>query len=696
MADDPAERTRVIPRQPAPDAGDAGTPGSPAARPGAHAAPDPAPVWRGSVVPGGMFPGGGGEDATMLIQRISDAGLNEVTVPHLPVVDGGPLDPVGQMKTARTSGVVRTGALLAVATLASRATGFVSKVILLGVLGVGVVNDAYTVANTLPNIIFELLIGGVLTSVAIPLLSRARTDPDGGDGYTQRLMTMAIVGLLVATALAIAAAPLLIKLYLSGNRATSDPQLATQLSYLLLPQIFFYGMAALFGAILNAKERFAAAAWAPFVNNVVVIGIAVALTQLPGGLFNSGGGAAAAPTHAQLLLLGLGTTAGIVMQAVVMLPSLRRSGFRFHWRWGGDHRLAEAGRLMLWAVAYVVISQIGYVIVTRVASGGLAGGITVYAFTLLLFQLPYGILGVSILTAIMPRMSRHAAAGQLDEVKKDMSLANRLSAVALMPVAAAMIALSGELAYLASRYDRVSPADSMIIGGTLAALAIGLVPLAMTLVQMRVFYAMKDGRTPTLINAAMVAVRVPLLLACVNLRPDLLVPGLAAATTVSYLVGAVVGEIWLRVRYGPMGTTRTLVTIGKMLIASTLGGLAGYYVVQQLFDPMVDSLGDALLQFAVGAAVGLLVIAVARDAAAGRGARTGAPAGVRVPGFRRPRRPGNRGKTRGRRPPAGARRPRRIPHRRQIVAPSMLRWQDLPRAGRLRPRPCLLRRLPSL
>ena len=297
MTDDPAERTRVIPRQPG-TSGDAGNAGAPPARAGAHAAPDPAPVWRGGVVPGGMFPGGGGEDATMLIQRISDAGLNEVTVPHLPVVDrtaGGPLDPVGQMKTARTSGVVRTGALLAVATLASRATGFVSKVILLGVLGVGVVNDAYTVANTLPNIIFELLIGGVLTSVAIPLLSRARTDPDGGDGYTQRLMTMAIVGLLVATALAIAAAPLLIKLYLSGNRTTSDPQLATQLSYLLLPQIFFYGMAALFGAILNAKERFAAAAWAPLVNNVVVIGIAVALTQLPGGLFNSGGGRPAPP-----------------------------------------------------------------------------------------------------------------------------------------------------------------------------------------------------------------------------------------------------------------------------------------------------------------------------------------------------------------------------------------------------------------
>jgi putative peptidoglycan lipid II flippase len=210
---------------------------------------DPTPVS-----PGAMWPGGG-EDATQLIQRISVAGLNETTVPHLPVVPtepeaelvpvaagSGPAGsppaatsaPVGAtaassgppaessavagMRTARTGGVVRAGALMAVATLVSRATGFLAKVILLAMLGVGMINDAYTIANTLPNIIFELLIGGVLTSVAIPLLSRARADADGGEGYTQRLMTMAFVGLIGATGLSIAAAPLLTRVYLSGSR----------------------------------------------------------------------------------------------------------------------------------------------------------------------------------------------------------------------------------------------------------------------------------------------------------------------------------------------------------------------------------------------------------------------------------------------------------------------------------------------
>jgi putative peptidoglycan lipid II flippase len=579
-----------------------------------------------------MWPGGGGEDATQLIQRISDAGLDDaVTVPHLPVVPAappsrpappagstaGPATPAGPagsatagMRTARTSGVVRAGAVMAVATLVSRATGFLAKAFLAAVLAFGTINDAYTIANTLPNIIFELLIGGVLTSVAIPLLSRSRSDPDGGEGYTQRLVTMAAVGLIGATGLAIAAAPLLTRLYLSGQDTTSDPALATHLAYLLLPQVFFYGMAALFGAILNTKERFGTPAWAPVINNLVVIAVAILLVRLPGGIISPNGQL----DRTQLLLLGLGTTAGIVMQALVMVPSLLRSGFRFRWRWGGDPRLLEAGRLMLWAIAYVVVSQIGYIVVTRVASGGVAGGVSVYAIAMLLFQMPYGILGVSILTAIMPRMSRHAAAGDMVGVKSDMSLANRLSAVALLPVGAGMVVLSAELSYLAFHYGNVSDADVTVIGHTLIALAVGLLPLAMTLVQMRVFYAMKDGRTPTLINLIMVVVRVPLLLLCARLDDDYLVPGLAAATTVSYVVGAVVGEVWLRARYGPMGTGRTLITIGKMTVASAVGGVAGFYTVVALFEPGITDFADALLQLLAGAAVGLPVIALVATA----------------------------------------------------------------------------------
>jgi len=516
-------------------------------------------------------------------------------------------DAAAGMKTAKTGGVVRAGLLLAVAAIASRLTGFLAKVVFLAVFSASMINSSYTLANTLPNIVFELLIGGVLTSVAIPLLARAqRSDADGGTAYTQRLVTLGFVGLLAATALAVLAAPLLTRLYLSSDSQV-DPELTTKLSYLLLPQIFFYGMAALFGAILNTKERFAAQAWAPVLNNLVLIAMAIGFIVLWSGEPET-------LSSSQILYIGLGTTLGILLQAVVMLPSLRRSGFRFKWRFGWDSRMAEAGTLAGWAVLYVLVSQVGYIVTTNIASAAAASGIAIFAFASLLFQMPYGILGVSILTAIMPRMSRHAAAGQMDEVKNDMSLASRLSSVALLPVVAGIIALAGAVGVISSSYGHSTLEIGITIGVTLAAMAIGLLPLAISLVQMRVFYAMKDGRTPVLINTIMVAIRIALMLAAAHYadQHDLgfkfILPAIAFATAVSYIAGAVVGEVWLRARFGPTGTRRVLRTIGKVGTASAVGGLAAWGVVQFGWGGFPDSLLDAALQCLAAGAVGLVVI----------------------------------------------------------------------------------------
>lgn len=544
-------------------------------------------------------------DPGLLAEETVTAGVVGAEVPgQIATADRTGPDDISGMKTARTGGIIRAGLVMAIATLVSRATGFIAKVVLLAVLGVGIANDAYTLSNTLPNIVFELLIGGVLTSVAIPLLSRARSDPDGGELYTQRLMTAGLVGLLAATGLAVAAAPLLTRLYLSSDSVV-DIDLANHLAYLLLPQILFYGLAALFGAILNTKEKFGVPAWAPVANNLVVIGVGIGfvLTWPP-----NGGSALTALSTTQVLYLGLGTTAGIVIQALVMIPALLRSGFRFRWRWGGDRRLTEAGQLLLWAVAYVLVSQAGYIVLTNIADD-VVGGLTVYTFASLLFQLPYGIIGVSLLTAIMPRMSRNAAAGDIDAMKNDAALANRLSIVALTPVAAGMIVLASSLAILAAGYGRVNLQDTIELGTTLAALTLGLVPFAMTLVQMRVFYAMKDARTPTLINAVMVGVRIPLLIACITLDERLIIPGMAAATALSYLVGAIVGELWLRHRYGSMDTRRTLITAAKMGVAALAGAGAALLAGSRVVTGTVDSPGEAVLYIVVAGLVGLIVIA---------------------------------------------------------------------------------------
>lgn len=506
--------------------------------------------------------------------------------------------------TERTSGVVRASSVMAIATLVSRFTGFVAKVVILAFLGFSVIKDSYELANTLPNIVFELLIGGVLTSVAIPLLSRARNDPDGGTRYTQQLMTLMVVGLTAATVLAVAGAPLLTRLYLSSGD-NADLALATDLAYLLLPQIFFYGIAALFGAILNTGERFAAPAWAPMVNNLVVIVVGIVLLVTSG----TQTGGLTSLTRGQLLVLGLGTTAGIVIQALIMLPALRRSGFRFGWRWGIDARMREAGALMAWAVAYALVSQVGYVVIVRIAKHTEDGFYGLFTYGSMLFQLPYGILGVSLLTAIMPRMSRHAASGDMAAVKRDMSLANRLSSVALLPITAAMIALAAPLAVVTARYGSVTDENARILALTLAGFAIGLLPLAITLVQMRVFYAMKDGRTPALINAIMVAVRIPLLLTCLALPTDWVVPGLALSMSLSYVVGVAVGEIWLHARFGQMGFGATLSLIGRAGLASAAGGLAAWLVATRLLGADAgSSLAGAIGQLVVGGAVGLIVV----------------------------------------------------------------------------------------
>ena len=327
----------------------------------------------------------------------------------------------------------RASSLMAVASLVSRVTGFLRQLALVSVLGLGVVNDSYTVANTLPNIVYELLLGGVLTSVMVPLLVRAQTeDADGGEAYTRRLLTVAGAVLALATLVAMATAPLLTRLYLGDGTGPANPQLATAFAWLLLPQIFFYGVGALLGAMLNTRGVFGPFAWAPVLNNVVVLAVLGVFVAVPGRISLD----PVRLSDPKLLVLGIGTTLGIVVQALVMIPAVRRTGFRYRPMWGWDRRLAETGGLAVWVVGYVLIGQAGYIVTTRVAADAAPGSVAIYANAWLLLQVPYGVLGVSLLTALMPRMSRAAAEGRTADVVADLALGTRLSAVVLLPVSA--------------------------------------------------------------------------------------------------------------------------------------------------------------------------------------------------------------------------------------------------------------------
>ncbi len=487
--------------------------------------------------------------------------------------------------------LARASGSMAIATLVSRITGFAWKVMLAWAASLGVVNDSFTVANTLPNIVYELLLGGVLASIVVPLLVRAQDDPDGGAAYTQRLLTVAMTMLLGATVVAVALAPLFTRLYMDGSTGQANPALATAFAYLLLPEIVFYGLFALLSAILQAKQVFGPPAWAPVANNVIVMLTIGVYALVPGEISLN-------PIRmgdAKLLVLGIGVTLGIAVQAVVLLPALRRIGFHFKWNWGFDERLREFGGLALWIVGYVAVSQIGLVFTTRVLTAGASGGAAIYANAWLLFQLPYGVIGVSLLTAIMPRLSRAAADGDTGKLVDDLSLAGRLSTVLLVPLSAVLTVAGSAIGVALFNYGNADVLDARRLGDALAFSAFGILPYALVMLQLRVFYAMKDARTPTLIMIVMTLVKIPLLYLCRDqLKPEHVVIGVLLVNSLTFVVGAVLGQMWLWVRLGRLQSMRVVKVIVQSVIAGTVGILFGFGAGLLTGLVLPDGAGDTL------------------------------------------------------------------------------------------------------
>ncbi|WP_245949967.1 murein biosynthesis integral membrane protein MurJ [Saccharothrix carnea] len=509
--------------------------------------------------------------------------------------------------------LARASGSMAVATIVSRASGLLSKLLLLAIIGIGAVNDSYQVATTLPTMINELLLGGVLTSVAIPLLVRAeKEDGDGGESYAQWMITMSAVLLGVGTVIAIACAPLLTALFIDSSEA--EPELVTAFAYLVLPGIVFYGLSALISAILNTRHVFGLPTWAPVLNNVVVIVTLGVYWLMPGQISID----PVEMGQPKLLVLGLGTMLGVAVQASVLIPALRRTGFRFRWRWGWDRRLSEFGGLAFWVLLYVALGFVSMVVLTRVATHD-RGAITVYNMQWLIAQVPYGVLGVSLLTALMPKMSRAAAAHDTDALVGDLAFGNRMSSILLMPFSALMTVggVSIGLAVFSLGASGVEGGEA--IGTALALSAFGLVPYAITLLQLRVFYALKDARTPTLIQAIIVVVRIGLLYGFLAVSPpDKLAVGVSIAMSLSFVVGALVGQLWLRLRLGRLRTGYTAWTICLTVVASAIAfgaatGLAWLAVeVLGIESPVVGAWVEVVIQTLVGLPLSFLLLALFR------------------------------------------------------------------------------------
>lgn len=511
--------------------------------------------------------------------------------------------------------LAQSSAIMALGTVASRITGFVRTAVIVYALGTGAVADAFNTSNTLPNSIHDLVLGGTMTSVVLPMLVRAhKRDEDGGLAYTQRMYTLLVVGLLGVTAIAMVLAGPIVDVYI-GNVSPGQRHLAVLFALFFFPQIFFYGVNAYQSAVLNTRDRFGAPMWTPVINNIVIIAVGVAFMVITSGHMVT----AASITPFEIQLLGIGTTGAIVLQTIALMPSMRAVGFR--WRPRFDFRklgLREMAGMASWTLLYVVVTQAGFLVATRFANSageaardaglGYGAGLTPYANAYQMFQLPYAIIAVSVITALLPRMSRNAADAEYGLVRDDFSNGLRVSAVLLVPASFGMLVFGEPAGTLLFGHGNASAADGAFLGHVIEAFALGLLPFSAFQLLLRVFYAMKDTRTPALISLVNVGVAIGLnTFSSFVLPPSLIVPGLAVGYWVPYIVGSLIAWRVLSRRIGGLDGRRVAATTIRLHIAGIPALIFGYAMTLGFAEVFGRGVVTSLLTLAVGGGVGVLL-----------------------------------------------------------------------------------------
>ena len=460
---------------------------------------------------------------------------------------------------------------MAVGTLASRVTGFLRTFVFVAALGTGPLANDYNNSNTLPNVVYYLMLGGIFTSALVPLLVKAaKRDPDHGEAYAQRIFTLGVVALFTVTLVATLAAGPLVYLSAAAIKGTQH-NLMVVWAYFFIPQIFFYGMSSLIGAILNTRGRFAAPMWTPVINNLIVI--------IVGGLYVVVFGLHQTPETippAAVQLLGIGTTLGVVAQTAALFPSLRRAGFRWRPMLGfRPGELAEMGRMTGWMSGYVITQSAANLVVQNIANIAgkhSASGYSVYTYAWQLFQLPYAIVGISVITALLPRMSEHATTRRYSLVRDDFSAGIRLAAVLVVPASIFLAVLGAPIGEFIFAYGSSGISGGEHIGVVFGLFSLGLVPFMITQLQLRVFYSFRDSRTAAFVGLLMMCVNIAGGVIALEMLPAAdVVAGLAVAYGVSNLVGAVAGWTLLLRRVGSLDGWAVARSLTRMHLATIPG-----------------------------------------------------------------------------------------------------------------------------
>jgi putative peptidoglycan lipid II flippase len=498
-----------------------------------------------------------------------------------------------------TGRILRSSAVVGVGTALSRATGFLRVAAIAYALGVSTLAGVYSYANETPNIVYELLLGGVLTATLVPLFVTYFEDRD--DEATSAVVTVAVLALVGITIVGELLAPLIVRLYtinVSGHNVADQRELATDLLRCFMPQMFFYGLVALATALLQARRRFAAAAFAPVLNNVVVVALFLALPRL-----------AARPITVErvlndtglLLLIGLGTTAGIAAMALVLWPALRRAGVRLNFVPSLRHAAVKTMlRLSGWTVGYVIANQIALWVVLVLANGK-TGGAFAYLGAYAFFQLPHGLFAVSIMTAVQPELASAVARDDKPALRHRFARGLRLILTVIIPAAGLYVGLARPMVVALLQRGAFSAHDAALVADTLVGFAVGLPAFSAYLYVLRGYYSLHNTRTPFFLNCFENAVNIGLALA---LYPAFGIPGLAWAFSGAYAVAAVAAMSTFSRKIGGLrgrqvGTTTVRVTIVGLAVAGATWGVG--HVIGW------SSTGSAILSTVVGCLVGLAV-----------------------------------------------------------------------------------------
>jgi putative peptidoglycan lipid II flippase len=518
------------------------------------------------------------------------------------------------------SAVARNSAWMALGTIVSRVTGFVRLYLLAFTIGTHLNADLFSNANTIPNTLYILVAGGIFNVVLVPQMVRAmKRDPDGGDAYVNRVMTLGLVVLAGATLLLLLLAPLVVRLVFPGDLYSLDHerQLASAqlLVWLCMPQVFFYGAFVLVGQVLNSRGVFGPMMWAPIANNLAAIAVlGVYLTAFGSSDTDTGF------STGQAALLGVGSTLGIAIQAALLIPYLRRAGFRFRPRFDfRDTGLGHTLRLGSWTLGFIVANQVAYIVVQRLgvtgnlrgaADGVPAAGSAVYEIGYLMSQMPHGVVTVSLATAIIPTLSSLAADRDYGQLAHELSRVLRLVLAVIAPIAV-VAAVLAPIGIHAIAFGGVR-ANAGVVGLTVAAFAPAMVAFAVHYVMLRGYYAMENTRTPFFIQLAVATTNIAAAIGFTRLADPRHVPvALAFAFGLSYVVGATLSATLLRASAPVIDAhlRRFALRLGGALLATAgvmVSALAAIHAAGIPTDTPARALGVVALVGPLGAGTYLL------------------------------------------------------------------------------------------